>query len=179
MIFHETVLPGAFRIELEQLEDERGFFARSFCAAEFEAHGLNPACPQCNISYNRRKGTLRGLHFQRSPHQEAKLVRCTRGIIHDVILDLRPESPTYRRHAAVELSAENHQMLYVPEGLAHGFQTLTDHAEVFYQMSSAFVPGVGDGVRYDDPAFGIAWPLPVTAISDRDRTYPDFAPAEG
>jgi dTDP-4-dehydrorhamnose 3,5-epimerase len=174
LIFSETALPGAFRIDLEPLLDARGFFARSFCTAEFEAHGLNPACIQCNISFNRRRGTLRGMHFQHPPHDEAKLVRCTQGAIHDVIIDLRPDSPTCRQYLALELTAENHRMLYVPPGFAHGFQTLAENTEVFYQMSAAYQPAAATGLRYNDPAFQIPWPLPIAEISERDRTYPDY-----
>lgn len=174
MIFTATPLAGAVVIEPKRFEDERGFFARSFCAREFEAHGLNPRVVQCSISFNRKRGTLRGLHLQRSPHAEARLVRCTAGALYDVILDLRPESPTFRRHCGVELRARNRKMLYVPEGCAHGFQTLEDDTEVFYQMSEFFVPDAAAGVRWNDPAFGITWPLAVTMISERDRTCPDF-----
>lgn len=177
MIFLPTALPGAFRIEPEPLQDDRGFFARSFCREEFARHGLDPSCAQCNISYNARRGTLRGLHYQPPPHLEAKLVRCTRGAIFDVIVDLRPGSPTLGRHTAVELTAENRRMLFVPAEFAHGFLTLTDDAEVFYQMSSPFIPGAGRGFRYDDPAFAIDWPLPVEVVSERDRGYPPFDPA--
>ena len=177
MIFDETQLAGAFIIDPERMEDERGFFARTFCVDEFTAHGLDPACVQCNISFNLRRGTLRGMHTQKPPHEEAKLVRCTLGAIHDVIIDLRPGSTTYAEHVGVELSAENRRMLYIPKGFAHGFQTLADNSEVFYQMSSMYVPGSASGVRYNDPAFGIEWPLPVTEISERDVAYPDFGGA--
>lgn len=174
MIFTETALAGAFLIEPERLEDDRGFFARSFCTEEFAAHGLDPRCAQCNISYNARRGTLRGMHYQRAPHEEAKVVRCTAGAIHDVIVDLRRESPTFGKHIAMTLTQEARNMLFVPAGFAHGFQTLTDGAEVFYQMSTHYVPGAGAGLRYDDPALAIRWPEPVTAISDRDLEYPRF-----
>lgn len=174
MIFTATPLPGAVVIEPEPLADERGFFARSFCAREFAAHGLNPHVVQCNISFNRNTGTVRGLHFQRPPHAEAKLVRCTAGAVYGVIVDLRPVSPSFRKHFAVELSAHNRKMLYVPEGLAYGFQTLQDDTEVFYQMSALFAPEAADGLRWNDPAFEIAWPLAVTVISERDRSFPDF-----
>lgn len=176
MIFKETPLKGAFTIELERLEDERGFFARSWDQPEFEAHGLRPRLVQCNISFNKRKGTLRGMHYQAKPHEEAKLVRCTRGAIYDVIIDLRPESSTFKQWMGVELTADNHRMHYVPEGFAHGFLTLRDRSEVFYQMSQFFVPASARGVRWDDPAFGIRWPIAVQVISDRDKSYPDFAP---
>ena len=175
MIFQPTGLAGAYVIAIERLRDERGFFARSFCAREFEDHGLNPSLAQCNISYNRHAGTLRGMHFQAAPFEEAKLVRCTRGAIHDVIIDLRPDSPTFMRHVGVLLTPEERNMLYVPEGFAHGFLTLEDHTEVFYQMSEFYVPGAARGFRWDDPAFAIDWPAPVSVISERDAAYPDFA----
>ena len=175
MIFQPTGLTGAYVIAIERLSDERGFFARSFCAREFEDHGLNPSLAQCNISYNRHAGTLRGMHFQASPFEEAKLVRCTRGAIHDVIIDLRPDSPTFMRHVGVLLTPDERNMLYVPEGFAHGFLTLEEHTEVFYQMSEFYVPGAARGFRWDDPAFAIDWPAPVSVISARDAAYPDFA----
>ena len=178
MIFSETALPGAVVIELERVADERGFFARSFCAREFAAHGLDARVAQCNISFNRVKGTLRGLHFQRPPHAEAKLVRCTAGRVYDVIVDLRPDSPAFCRHLAIELSARNRTMLYVPQGVAHGFQTLEDESEVFYQMSAPYERDAAAGVRWDDAAFAIAWPLAVSVVSARDRSYPDFAVRE-
>lgn len=173
MIFTETKLGGAFIIEPERHEDERGFFARTWCQRQFEAHGLNPRLVQCNISFNRRKGTLRGMHYQTAPHAEAKLVRCTMGAIYDVILDLRPDSATLKQWVAVELTADNHRMLYIPEGLAHGFQTLADDTEVFYQMSEFYHPENVWGVRWDDPEFGIRWPLnEVSEISDKDSNCP-------
>ena len=175
MIFQPTGLAGAYVIAIERLSDARGFFARSFCAREFEDHGLNPSLAQCNISYNRHAGTLRGMHFQASPFEEAKLVRCTRGAIHDVIIDLRPDSPTFMQHVGVQLTPDARNMLYVPEGFAHGFLTLEDHTEVFYQMSEFYVPGAARGFRWDDPAFAIDWPAPVSVISERDAAYPDFA----
>ena len=171
MIFSETLLPGAFIIDQERLEDPRGFFARTWCERECAAHGLNARIVQCSLSVNKRKGTLRGLHYQVPPHQEAKLVRCTRGSIFDVVLDLRADSPTYRRHVSVLLSAENGKMVYVPEGCAHGFQTLEDDTEVAYQMSDFYVPECARGVRWDDPAFGIEWPSDDRIILDRDRNY--------
>ena len=176
MIFAETEFRGAFVIELERREDERGFFARSWCQQEFEERGLNPRLVQCNVSFNKLRGTLRGVHYQANPYEEAKLVRCTRGAVYDVIIDLRPESRTYLRWAAVELNEENRRALYVPEGLAHGFQTLEDGTEVFYQMSEAYRPEYARGVRWNDPAFRIRWPLERRIISARDRGYPDFAP---
>jgi dTDP-4-dehydrorhamnose 3,5-epimerase len=169
-------LAGAFIVEAERLDDERGFFARTFCRDEFAAHGLNPAVVQCSVSFNHREGTLRGMHYQRKPHEEAKLVRCTLGAIRDVILDLRAGSPTFRQWAAVDLTAANRRSLYIPEGVAHGFLTLADASEVFYQISEAFHPECSAGVRWDDPAFGIEWPAPVRVISERDRGYPDFKP---
>jgi dTDP-4-dehydrorhamnose 3,5-epimerase len=174
MIFSETPLKGAFLIEPQRLEDERGFFARSFCTREFEEHGLNPQLVQCNISYNAKKGTLRGMHYQRPPHAEAKLVRCTLGAIYDVILDLRSDSPTYLKYYGVRLDSQNRRMLYVSEGFAHGFLTLEDAAEVFYQMSELYAPAFSEGVRWNDPAFHIDWPIKVRVISSRDETYSDF-----
>ena len=175
MIFRETLLKEAYVIELEAIEDERGFFARSWCSKEFERYGLNPHLVQCNISYNKKKGTLRGMHFQAAPHEEAKLVRCTRGAIYDVILDLRVESATYKKWISVELTADNRKMLYVPEGFAHGFQTLEDDSEVFYQMSTFYHPDSAKGVRWNDPEFGIEWPDRAPIISDRDRLYHNFS----
>ena len=174
MIFTATSI-GAVVVEPEPAEDDRGFFARSFCAREFAAHGLDARVAQCNVSFNRRRGTVRGLHFQRAPHAEAKLVRCTRGAVYDVALDLRSDSPTFLEHFAVELTAANRKMLFVPAGFAHGFQTLEPDTEVFYQMSAPFVGDAAGGVRWNDPAFAIDWPLAVSAISERDREYPDFS----
>ena len=177
MKFTETELPGAYVIDPVRRGDERGFFARIFCTEEFEARGLDSSLIQSSISYNYRAGTLRGMHYQVEPHLEAKLVRCTMGAIYDVIIDLRPESPTFSRHIGLELTAENRRMLYVPEGFAHGFQTLVDGAEVSYHMNRAYVADSAAGVRADDTAFGIAWPLPISEINDRDRHAPDFDPA--
>ncbi len=174
MLFTGTKLKGAFVLEPERREDNRGFFARTFCQREFESHGLNPLVVQCNIAYNMKKGTLRGMHFQNPPFQEAKLVRCTKGAIHDVILDLRPDSPTYKQWVSAELSEDNHKMLYVPEGFAHGYQTLSETAEVIYQVSQFYAPEYASGVRYNDLAFGIQWPLEVTSISELDKKWPDF-----
>jgi dTDP-4-dehydrorhamnose 3,5-epimerase len=174
MIFTSTGLPGAFVIEPELQEDERGFFSRVWCAREFESHGLNPRLAQCNISFNERKGTLRGMHYQQRPHQEAKLMRCTQGAIYDVVVDLRQESPAYKQSFGTVLTASNRRMLYAPEGFAHGFLTLEEHTEVFYQMSEFYAPGSGRGFRWNDPAFGISWPGEVAVICQRDRTYPDF-----
>ena len=176
MKFLPTRLAGACVIELDRLEDERGFFARSFCRDEFAAHGLKSSFVQCNVSFNAARGTLRGLHYQASPHEEAKLVRCTRGAIFDVIVDLRKASATRMQWVGMELTAENHRMLYVPEGFAHGFQTLDDASEVFYQMSETFHPEAARGVRWNDPALGIAWPLPGPTVSARDAGYLDFMP---
>jgi dTDP-4-dehydrorhamnose 3,5-epimerase len=172
--FTETPIRGAFLIDIEALEDERGFFARTYDAVEFRRHGLDPHIDQCSLSFNRQKGTLRGMHFQHQPHQETKLVRCSRGAVYDVIIDLRPSSPSFRKWFAAELTAQNHRMLYIPEGLAHGFQTLEDESEVSYQISQPFRPDAASGVRWDDPAFAISWPLAVTCIGERDRSFPDF-----
>jgi dTDP-4-dehydrorhamnose 3,5-epimerase len=173
MIFKETRLSGAFIIDPEYQEDERGFFARVFCKNEFEAHGLNPCITQCNISFNQRKGTLRGMHYQVSPYTEAKLVRCTMGAIYDVIIDLRQESPTFKQWLAVELSDENRKLLYIPEGFAHGFQTLVDNTEVFYQMSQFYHAESARGIRWDDPIFAICWPeVAQRIISAKDLGYP-------
>jgi len=169
-----TPLTGAFVIVPERRNDQRGFFARAWCRKEFETHGLNERLVQCNISFNLRKGTWRGMHYQDSPGGEAKLVRCTMGSIWDVIVDLRPDSPTFREHFAVTLSAENRKMLYVPETFAHGFLTLQDNTEVFYQMSEFHAPSRDRGFRWNDPYFSIRLPMEVTVISDRDRDYPDF-----
>jgi dTDP-4-dehydrorhamnose 3,5-epimerase len=171
VLFTETKLKGAFVVAPEFIEDERGFFARLWTPEEFEERGLNPRLVQSNISYNRRKGTLRGMHFQVKPHEEAKLVRCTRGSLYDVALDLRPDSPTYLQWEAVELTEENRLMFYVPEGFAHGYQTLEDDTEVFYQMSELYHPESARGLRWDDPKLGIRWPLPVSVISQRDTQF--------
>ena len=175
MIFHETGLVGACLLELERRVDDRGFFARTWCQREFAEHGLNANLVQCSISFNHLRGTLRGLHFQLPPYEEAKLVRCTRGAIFDVIVDLRRGSPTFGNHYGVQLDAENRLMLFVPEGFAHGFQTLQEMTEVSYQMSEFYVPEAAPiGVRWNDPAFGIEWPIANPVMSARDRTYPDF-----
>lgn len=174
MIFKQTKLPGAYVIEVEKREDQRGFFGRTFCQEEFEARGLNSQVVQCNISFNKRKGTLRGMHFQAAPFAETKLVRCTSGSIYDVIIDLRPASSAFKQHFAIELSAENRRMLYIPEDMAHGFQTLEDDTEVFYQMSQVFSPEHAHGFRWNDPAFGIEWPADERIIIGRDQNYPDF-----
>jgi dTDP-4-dehydrorhamnose 3,5-epimerase len=178
MLFTETRLSGAYIIELERVNDERGFFARAFCRQQFEQHGLNSSVAQCNISFNRKKGTLRGMHYQVAPYSEAKLVTCVAGSIYDVIIDLRAESATYRQWLAVELSASARSMLYIPEGFAHGFQTLEDNTEVFYQMFQFYEPAAGRGVRWDDPAFGIKWPEGPRTLSERDKSYPDFGSSQ-
>jgi len=175
MIFTKTKLKGTYIIDIEPIADERGFFARSWCQQEFEAHGLNPNLVQCNISFNKKKGILRGMHYQVAPHEEAKLVRCTKGAIYDVIIDLRPDSSTFKQWVSVELTAENHKMLYIPEGFAHGFQSLVDNTEVFYQMSAFFHPESARGVRWDDPAFKIEWPENERIISEKDLQHDIFA----
>lgn len=174
MIFSETKLKGAFLIEPERKEDQRGFFARTWCQQEFEDHGLNSKLVQCSISFNNRKGTLRGMHFQEAPFEETKLVRCTKGEIFDAIIDLRPNSETFKKYFSVILNEENRLMLYIPPGFAHGFQTMTENAEVFYQMSQFYSPEHSRGVRWNDPAFGIQWPADDRIIIDRDSNYPDF-----
>ena len=174
LIFTETRLKGAYLIAPEPQKDNRGFFARAWCQREFEERGLNPRVAQCSISFNYKKGTWRGMHYQVPPHEEAKLVRCTRGSICDVIVDLRPESPTFMDHLTVTLSADNRQMLYIPETFAHGFVTLEENTEVFYQMSEFYSPEDARGFRWNDPLFDIRLPLEVTVISERDRYYADF-----
>lgn len=174
MIFTETGLTGAYVVGIKRIEDDRGFFARGWCRREFEEAGLNPGLVQINLARSLKQGTLRGLHYQEAPHAEAKLARCTKGAIFDVLVDLRPDSPTFKRWFGLELTADNHQMLYVPEGFAHGYETLTDDAEMCYHTSQFYAAASARGVRYDDPAFGIAWPLPVAVISDADRRWADF-----
>jgi len=174
MIFRETPLAGAWVVDPERFEDERGFFARTYCREDFAARGLDPAIAQCSVSWNHRRGTLRGLHLQIAPHEEVKLVRVTRGAVWDVIVDLRPESPGFRKHFSLVLSAENRRELYIPKGMAHGFQTLEDGTEVSYQISEPYAPGSARGYRWDDPAFAIPWPEPVTVISEKDRNLPFF-----
>lgn len=173
MIFHETKIEGAYLITPERLQDERGFFARTWGASDFQERGLASSLAQCSISFNRKKGTLRGLHFQVAPAEQPKLVRCTMGAIYDVIVDVRAESATFRQWLAVELTEDNRQMLFIPQGFAHGFQTLCDDTEVFYQMGASFAPEHQRGFRWNDPSFGVAWPLGVTVISDRDANYPN------
>jgi dTDP-4-dehydrorhamnose 3,5-epimerase len=173
--FRETHIPGAFVIDLERHEDDRGFFARAWDVDEFAQHGLSARLVQANVSYNRAAGTLRGMHFQRAPHEEAKVVRCTRGAVYDVIVDLRPDSEMFKRWLGAELSAENGRALYVPEGCAHGYQTLTDDAETFYLVSELYAPESEGGVRWDDPAFGIQWPPAERRVmSPKDASWPDF-----
>jgi len=174
MIFRKTDLAGVIEIEMEPHHDERGFFARSWCEREFRENGLNPKLVQCSISFNEKKGTLRGVHYQAPPYPEAKLVRCTKGALYDVALDLRPDSPTYLRSAGAELTAVNHRALYIPERCAHGFLTLEENTEALYQMSEFYHPETARGVRWNDPAFGIVWPGVVEVISERDRNFPDF-----
>ena len=174
MIFHETKLKNAFIIEPERLKDERGFFARTWCEREFEDHGLNQNLVQCNISFNKKKSTMRGMHYQVAPHKEAKLVRCTMGAIYDVIVDLRPDSHTFKQWVSVELTSENRKMIYIPEDFAHGFLTLEDSTEVFYQMSEFYSSECARGLKWNDPAFNIVWPSDVGIISEKDSQYPDF-----
>jgi dTDP-4-dehydrorhamnose 3,5-epimerase len=179
VIFTETLIPGTFLVQPERHADDRGFFARTFCRREFEAQGLNADLVQCSISFNPRRGTLRGMHYQAAPDEEVRLVRCTRGAIYDVVLDLRPSSPAYKRHVGVELTADNTTLIYIPEGCAHGFQTLEDDTEVCYQMSRFYVAARSVGVRWDDPAFAIPWPPADRIISARDRAFPDFHDHDG
>jgi len=174
VIFHETALKGAFIIEIEKHEDNRGFFARGWCQKEFEEHGLVTRVVQANISYNKNRGTLRGMHHQAAPHEETKLIRCTKGALYDVIIDLRPGSATYKQWIGVELTAGNYKLLYVPENFAHGFQTLEDNTEAVYQVSQFYTPGAEQGIRWDDPTFNIKWPGEVEVISDKDANWPDF-----
>ena len=177
MIFTPTRLAGAYCIDLDARQDERGYFARVWCARELAQHGLETRVAQASMSFNARRGTLRGMHYQVAPHEEVKIVRCTRGAIWDVIVDVRPGSPTYLQHIGVELTAANHRQLYIPQGFAHGFQTLEDECEVGYQMSEFYAPDAQRGFRWNDPAVGISWPLPHPILNDRDRGYPDLVPA--
>lgn len=177
MIFTETKLKGAFIIDVKKLEDDRGFFGRSYCQQEFQSYGLNTSVVQANVSYNKSKGTLRGMHLQVAPYEETKLVRCTRGAICDVIVDMRPDSATYKEWIAVELTADSYRMLYVPEGFAHGFVTLEDNSDVTYQVTQAYTPGAERGFRYDDPALNIKWPVEPLVISEKDLAHP-FLEAE-
>ena len=175
MRFLNTKLDGAWLIQLDPTHDNRGFFVRTYCLEEFAARGLEASYPQHSLSFTARRGTLRGMHYQREPHSEAKLVRCTKGAIWDVIIDIRAASPTYRQWEAFELSDSNISQLYVPKGFAHGFQTLTDDVEVSYLISEPYIPEAADGLQYNDPSFNIAWPAPITAISEKDLRWPDFA----
>lgn len=179
MIFTETKLKGAYIIELERREDSRGFFARGFCQNEFRAHGLKPTVAQGNIASNIKAGTLRGMHFQYPPAAESKLVRCTRGAIYDIIVDLRPESPTYLQHIGVELNEDNQRALYVPERFAHGYQTLTDKTDTSYLVGEFYTPDAEGGLLYDDPSLKLDWPLPVSVISDKDQKFPLYREIEG
>ena len=174
MIFKETSLKGAYIIELEKIEDSRGFFSRVWCKREFEEKGLDSYVAQSNLSFNNQAGTLRGMHFQVSPFEETKLVRCTRGRIYDVIIDMRPESPTYNQWTAFELTEDNYKMLYIPKDFAHGYQTLEHNSEIYYQVSQFYSPGSESGIRHNDPSLNIEWPLDVSAISDKDRNWPDY-----
>jgi len=179
MIFVETKLKGALIVEPEKLEDQRGFFARVWCQKEFEAYGLNPTVAQINISFNKNRGAIRGLHYQTAPNEEAKLIRCTKGAIYDVIIDLRPDSTTYLEWIGVELTADNHMMLYVPENFAHGYQSLTDDTEIFYPVSQFYSPESVQGVRWNDPTFSIDWPqVDNLVISEQDKSWPDYSPVK-
>ena len=174
MIFKKTRIAGVYLLEPERLADDRGFFARVWCQTEFAKHGIDSHVVQCNLSFNPRKGTLRGMHYQRAPHEETKIVRCTMGAFFDVAVDLRRDSPTFKQWVGAPLTAENREMLVIPAGCAHGYLTLADNTEIFYQISEYYAPTHGAGVRWNDPAFGIRWPGDVTVIADRDRDYPDF-----
>ncbi|MCQ6563573.1 dTDP-4-dehydrorhamnose 3,5-epimerase [Paenibacillus mendelii] len=174
MIFAEAALQGVYTIDLQPIDDDRGFFARTFCKKEFEAYGLHTDLVQCNLSNNRKSGTVRGMHYQLAPYEEVKLVQCVRGAIYDVVIDLRPSSATYLQWNAFELNEFNRRMLYIPEGFAHGFQTLQDETEVFYQMGNYYYPEASRGIRWNDPQFGIEWPLACEVISDKDQSYPEF-----
>ena len=174
MEFTETRLKNAYLVRLKRIEDQRGYFARGFCRDEFQAHGLNPNLAQLNVAFSHAKGTVRGMHYQEAPHAEAKCIRCTRGAIFDVIVDLRPESATRGQWFGVELTADNGLMLYAPEGFAHGYQTLADDTEMYYLTSAPYAPSAARGVRFDDPALRIDWPMPATVVSEPDRGWPDF-----
>jgi dTDP-4-dehydrorhamnose 3,5-epimerase len=179
MIFTETRLKNAFLIDPERFEDERGFFARSWCELEFRNNGIEIKFVQCNISFNKKMGTLRGIHYQASPYEEARLIRCTMGAIYDVIVDLRPNSLTYKKWISTELTSDNRRMIYVPKGFAHGFLTLTDNSEIFYMMSEYYAPGFNRGIKWNDPVLGITWPTDVRVISSQDKSYPDFGACKG
>ncbi len=174
MIFTETKLKGAFIIEINKLSDDRGFFGRSWCKREMEEHGLNGNVVQANTSFSKKKGTIRGFHYQKPPYEETKMIRCTKGAIYDVIIDLREDSPTYMQWIGVELTEDNYKMLYVPENFAHAFITLTDNSEVYYLVTSYYTPNSEAGIRFDDPAFNVKWPVPVEVVSEKDKSFPDF-----
>jgi dTDP-4-dehydrorhamnose 3,5-epimerase len=174
MIFNKTELEDAYIIELQEFNDERGFFARAFCEKEFKDHGIDFRVVQANTSYSSKKHTLRGMHYQEKPHQEAKLIKCTKGAIYDVIIDMRPDSPTFKKWAGVELTEQNRKMIYVPEGFAHGFLTLEDDTEVYYPVTESYTPGAEKGIRWDDPAFNIDWPAKAAIISAKDKSWPLF-----
>lgn len=176
MFFIETKLKGAYIIDINKIEDNRGFFARAWCQKEFEAHDLNPNLAQANVGFSHKRGTLRGMHYQKAPWAEVKVVRCTKGAIYDVIIDLRPDSLTHKQWIGLELTEENRRMLYAPEGFAHGYQTLTDNTEVYYHTTQFYAPEFAAGVRFDDSAFDIVWPLSVAIISDQDKNWPDYLP---
>jgi dTDP-4-dehydrorhamnose 3,5-epimerase len=178
MIFTEAEIPGAFIVDIERRSDDRGFFGRAWCEEEFAAHGLATAFVQANIGFSACRGTLRGLHHQAAPHEEAKLVRCTRGAIYDVVADLRPDSPAYLQWVGVELTDENRRMMYVPAGCAHAYLTLANDTEVFYSVTAAYAPGAEIGIRYDDPALGIEWPIAPSTVSEKDLAWDDYAPAK-
>ncbi len=179
MKYKETLLRGVLIVKLDRIEDDRGYFARTWCAQEFEEHGLNNTVAQCNTAWNKRRGTLRGMHYQIDPYSEVKLVRCIRGAVFDAVIDLRPGSPTYLKTFHIELSEDNHRMLYIPEGFAHGYLTLTDGAEVFYQVSQFYTPGAEAGIRWNDPLFDIPWPLSEPAvISEKDQQWPNYKSQE-
>jgi dTDP-4-dehydrorhamnose 3,5-epimerase len=175
MIFTETKLKGAFIIDIKRIEDDRGFFARAWCQNEFKAYSLNTNMVQMNVAFSHKRGTIRGMHYQKSPWQEAKLVRCTNGAIYDLIIDLRRDSPTHKQWIGVELTEENRRMLYAPEGFAHGYQTLEDNTEMYYQTTQFYAPEFARGVRFDDPVFGIVWPIEIAVISQQDREWPDYS----
>ena len=176
MQFTQSRLPGAWIIDITAFRDDRGLFAMTWLPDEFRQHGIEPTLAQCNLAFNHKRGTLRGMHFQQAPHAQAKIIRCTRGALLDVIIDLRPESPAYCQWEAVELTADNRRMLYMPEGIAHGYLTLTDEVEAYYHASSPWAPSAESGVRWDDPAFGVAWPFAPDVISAKDAAWPDYAP---
>jgi dTDP-4-dehydrorhamnose 3,5-epimerase len=176
MIFTETKLKGAFVIEIKQLTDDRGFFGRSWCKREMDEHGLNGNVVQANTSFSKLKGTIRGFHFQEHPNEETKLIRCTKGAIYDVFIDLRKDSPTYMQWCGVELTEDNYKMVYIPENFAHAFLTLKDNTEVYYLVTNYFTPQAEGGIRYDDPSFNIPWPVPVMVVSDKDKSHPNFTP---